>query len=146
MINFKVFKTSDCLHWQFPFVCVCGEEFYRILTKYKRRGRLPFNCGQPVVNSKPRVWKVIRLFFNKRMRRCCSPGRHSPRAQSQSWFPYPISWHAHWKCCCQTANSVAGKTDKLCLSRFCRIVMKINSQAAACELSFSQSLQTQSVS
>lgn len=58
----------------------------------------------------------------------------------------PISWHAHWKCCCHTANSVAGKTDKLCLSRFCRIVMKINSQAAACEISFSWSLQTQSMS
>lgn len=51
-------------------------------------------------------------------------------------FLNPISWHAHSRRCCKTANSVAGRTDKLCVSRFCRIVMKINSQAAACEISF----------
>lgn len=41
-------------------------------------------------------------------------------------FLLPVSWHAHWKRGCKAANSVAGRTDKVCLSRFCRIVMKIN--------------------
>lgn len=61
----------------------------------------------------------------------------SPRTIMNGGFLSPLAWHAHCKRCCTTANSVASRTDKLCVSRFCRIVMKINSQAAACESSFS---------
>lgn len=59
-INFKVCKTSVCLYGLFPLVCVGGEDFQNILTKYKRvRGRPPFPCGRALINSNPGALKGI---------------------------------------------------------------------------------------
>ena len=57
---------------------------------------------------------------------------------SSPGFPHTISRCTPWKRGYKTANSVAGKTDKLRLSLICRAAMKINSQAAAWEISFSR--------
>lgn len=148
MINFKVFKTSDCLYWLFLSMWVYGEEFYRILTKYK--GEWEGGHHLTVAGLEKQLTKGFKSHYAFLLIQGCGgaipKGGPLPTHSYSCGFLYPTSWHTHWKRCCETARSVAGKTDKLCLSQFCRMMMKINSQAGACEISFSCSLQTQYMS
>lgn len=127
MINFKVFKTSDCLHWLFPFMRVSGDNFYRILTQYK--GEPEGGHYLSVAGLDKQKIEGFKSHYALLLIKGCGgtipQGAPLPIHGDGRGFLHPVLWHTHWKGCCTTANSVAGKTDTLCLSWFCRMAMKI---------------------